>query len=144
LLQCWILFFFTWHTVVTLGVATCASVIILNIVYCLFFCNFGGFSSFFGLCFASHLLLHYDVNFVIFCQLAHYFCVGIVTFTLVIIIHGACYLPHFFSFVYYYVTMQAFSIFLVRELLTLINVVFLCRNLSLGLVTKARACESVG
>ncbi len=98
LLQCWILFFFTWHTVVTLGVATCASVIILNIVYCLFFCNFGGFSSFFGLCFASHLLLHYDVNFVIFCQLAHYFCVGIVTFTLVIIIHGACYLPHFFQF----------------------------------------------
>jgi hypothetical protein len=40
--------------------------------------------------------------------------------------------------------MQAFSIFLVGELLTLINVVFLCRNLSLGLVTKARACESVG
>jgi hypothetical protein len=65
-LQCWILFFFAWCTVVALGVATCALVIIYNNVYFLFFHSFKGvLSSFFGLRFASHLLLRHDVGFLI-------------------------------------------------------------------------------
>ncbi len=35
-------------------------------------------------------------------------------------------LPHFFQFCFCYVMMQAFSIFLVGEMLTLINIVSLC------------------
>ncbi len=90
-LQCWILFFFAWCIVVALGVATCAPMIISNIVYCLNFCNFSGFfSSFFGLCFASRLLLPHDVHYGFFCQLAHCFCIGVVTSTLVIITNNAC------------------------------------------------------
>jgi hypothetical protein len=55
-LRCWILFFFAWCTIVALGVATCAPMIISNIVYCLNFCNFSGvFFLFFWImfCFTS-------------------------------------------------------------------------------------------
>ncbi len=133
-LRCWIFFFFAWCTIVQLGVVACALLIISDIVYCPFFCNFLGIlSSFFELCFASHLLLHHDVDSVLFfSQLAHCFCIGVVTSTLVIITNSACYwllsnFQHtpssFFQFCFCYITMQAFSIFLVGELLTLINVV---------------------
>jgi hypothetical protein len=138
-LRCWILFFFTWRTVVALGVATCASVIILNIVYCLFFFpHFLDYVLLHVFCCIMMSILLFFVNwhtiFALALWLLHWWSSFMVLVIFLI----------FFSFVYYYVTMQAFSIFLVRELLTLINVVFLCRNLSLGLVTKARACESVG
>jgi hypothetical protein len=45
-LRCWILFFFACRTVVALGVATCAPVIISNTVYCLFFWIMFCFTSF--------------------------------------------------------------------------------------------------
>jgi hypothetical protein len=90
--------------------------------------------------FLDYVLLHVFCcvmmsTFFFFSQLAHCFCVGVVTSTLVVITNNACcrllsnfnaLLPHFVLFCFCYVTMQAFSNFLVGELLILINVVSLC------------------
>jgi hypothetical protein len=90
-LWCWILFFFAWCTVVALGVTTCALMIIFNTIFILFFAIFKEFFPHF----LDYVLFHVFCCVIMstmffFSQLAHYFCIGVVTFTLVIITNNAC------------------------------------------------------